>query len=134
MSGRAKTGKSVDARNAQWKKREVVLYPLVRFGKVVWIEKFSQGAVLRWKGPIDLLLIDGDHAEAAVERDWNDWSRFVKPAGVAIFHDARLFEGGWTTPEYGPVKLVNRLFTKGTHPEWSIVEETHSLFMLQRNA
>jgi predicted O-methyltransferase YrrM len=101
-------------------------------GKVVWIEKFSQDAVRTWKEPIDLLLIDGDHAEAAVERDWNDWSRFVKPGGVAIFHDARLFEGGWTTSDYGPVKLVNRLFRNGNNLEWSIAEETHSLFILQR--
>jgi len=101
-------------------------------GKVVWIEKFSQDAVRTWKEPIDLLLIDGDHAEAAVERDWNDWSHFVKPGGVAIFHDARLFEGGWTTSDYGPVKLVNRLFRNGNNLEWSIAEETHSLFILQR--
>jgi predicted O-methyltransferase YrrM len=105
-----------------------------RFGKVVWIEKFSQDAVLTWKDPIDLLLIDGDHEETAVERDWNDWSRFVIPGGVAIFHDARLFEGGWTTPDYGPVKLVNHLFRNGNNPNWSIVEETHSLFVLRRNA
>jgi predicted O-methyltransferase YrrM len=104
-----------------------------RRGKVVWIEKFSQDAVRSWTDPIDLLLIDGDHAEAAVERDWNDWSRFVEPGGVAIFHDARVFEGGWTTPGYGPVLLVNRLFRNGINPNWSIVEETHSLFVLQRN-
>jgi predicted O-methyltransferase YrrM len=104
-----------------------------RRGKVVWIEKFSQHAVRTWTDPIDFLLIDGDHAETAVERDWNDWSHFVKPGGVAIFHDARIFEGGWTTPDYGPVKLVNRFFRNGSHPEWSIVEETHSLLVLQRN-
>jgi predicted O-methyltransferase YrrM len=103
-----------------------------RHGKVVWIEKFSQDAVRTWEGPIDLLLIDGDHTEVAVERDWNDWSRFVEPGGVAIFHDARLFEGGWTTSDYGPVRLVNRLFRRGNHPGWSIAEETHSLFVLQR--
>jgi predicted O-methyltransferase YrrM len=102
-------------------------------GKAIWIEKFSQDAVQTWNRPIDLLLIDGDHVESAVERDWNDWSRFVVPGGVAIFHDARLFEGGWTTPDYGPVKLVNRLFRNGNHQEWTIVEETHSLFILQRN-
>ena len=104
-----------------------------RRGKVIWIEKFSQDAARTWNDPIDLLLIDGDHAEAAVERDWNDWSRFVQPGGVAIFHDARLFEGGWTTPDYGPVRLVNRLFRNGSPPKWSVAEETHSLFVLQRS-
>ena len=104
-----------------------------RRGKVVWIEKFSQDAARTWNEPIDLLLIDGDHTEAAVERDWNDWSRFVEPGGVAIFHDARLFEGGWTTPDYGPVRLVNRLFRNGNHPGWRIAEEIHSVFVLQRS-
>jgi predicted O-methyltransferase YrrM len=105
-----------------------------RRGKVVWIEKFSQDAVQTWQKPIDLLLIDGDHTETGVERDWNDWGRFVKPGGIAIFHDARLFEGGWTTPDYGPVKLVNRLFRDGSNPDWSIAEETHSLFVVRRNS
>jgi hypothetical protein len=79
-----------------------------------------------------LLVIDGDHAEAAVERDWNDWSRFVKPAGAVIFHDACLFEGGWTRPEYGPVKMVNHLFRSGANTEWKIAEEVHSMMVVER--
>ena len=103
-----------------------------RNGTVVWIEKFSQDAVCGWNRPIDFLLIDGDHAESAVERDWNNWSRFVKPGGVAIFHDARVFEGGWTSPAYGPVKLVDRLFRQGNSLDWSIAEEIHSLMVVER--
>lgn len=102
-------------------------------GKVVWIEKFSQDAARGWKESIDLILIDGDHAEAAVEQDWKDWGDFVKPGGIAIFHDARVFEGGWTTPTYGPVRLVDRVFRNGGAPEWTIVEELHSLFVVRRN-
>jgi predicted O-methyltransferase YrrM len=102
-------------------------------GKVVWIEKFSQGAVLDWKEAIDLILIDGDHAEAAVERDWQVWSRFVRPGGVVIFHDARIFEGGWTTAGYGPVRFVDRVFRGGGAPKWTTVEEIHSLFVVRRN-
>ena len=103
-----------------------------RRGKVVWIEKFSQDAVKDWKEPLDLIVIDGDHSENGVQDDWNDWNRFVKPGGVAIFHDACIFEGGWTTPAYGPVKLVDRLFRKGTSPDWSIAEEVHSLLVVER--
>jgi Methyltransferase domain len=102
-------------------------------GKVVWIEKFSEDAVRDWKESIDLILIDGDHAEAAVEQDWRDWSRFVRPGGVVIFHDARVFEGGWTTGEYGPVKLVNRIFRNGGAAGWTVAEEIHSLFVVRRN-
>lgn len=101
-------------------------------GKVVWIEKFSQEVAIGWKEPIDLLVIDGDHSEDGVQRDWNDWSPFVKPGGVIIFHDARLFDGGWTSPSYGPVKLVNRLFRAAKQPDWQIVEEIHSLLVVER--
>jgi len=104
-----------------------------RRGKVVWIEDFSQEAVRSWKDSIDLILIDGDHAEVAVELDWKEWSGFVRPGGVAVFHDACLFSGGWTSSEYGPVKLVDRLFRKGSVPGWSVAEEIHSLIVVKKD-
>jgi len=104
-----------------------------RRGQVVWIEKFSQDAISSWNLPIDLLLIDGDHSKSAVERDWNDWSRFVQPGGVVIFHDARVFEGGWPALDWGPVRLVNHLFRSAQDPEWTIVEEVHSLLVVERH-
>jgi predicted O-methyltransferase YrrM len=103
-----------------------------RRGNVVWIEKFSQEAARSWNAAIDLVLIDGDHSESAVERDWNDWSRFVQPGGVVIFHDARVFEGGWTGSDWGPVRLVNRLFRYEQNPKWTIAEEVHSLLIAER--
>jgi predicted O-methyltransferase YrrM len=99
-------------------------------GKVVWIEQFSFDCAKKWREPIDLLLIDGDHSERGVRRDWDDWSGFVKPGGIVIFHDARLFQGGWTTPEYGPIRLVDNLFRTQRIPGWSIVEELHSLVVV----
>jgi predicted O-methyltransferase YrrM len=105
----------------------------VRRGRAVWIEKFSQDVVRNWSGAIDLLLIDGDHSEAGVERDWKDWSPFVSRGGVVIFHDAQVFEGGWLTPEYGPVKLVDRVFRQCSEGDWTIQEEIHSLVVVQRN-
>lgn len=101
-------------------------------GTALWIERFSQEAVRTWKGAIDVILIDGDHAESAVERDWRDWSRFVKVGGFAIFHDARLFERGWTTADYGPVKFVDRVFRAGEEKNWTIVDQVHSLVVVQR--
>jgi predicted O-methyltransferase YrrM len=101
-------------------------------GKVIWTEKFSHDVAKDWKEPLDLIVIDGDHSENGVQDDWNNWSRFVKPGGVAIFHDACIFEGGWTNPDYGPVKLVDRLFRKGTSPDWFIAEEVHSLLVVER--
>lgn len=101
-------------------------------GTVRWIEKFSFDAVRGWTTPVDLLLIDGDHSESGVQKDWDDWSPFVVPGGVVIFHDARIFSGGWTTSAYGPVRLVDRLFRTAATPEWTIVEEIHSLVIVQR--
>jgi MMP 1-O-methyltransferase len=101
-------------------------------GRVVWIEQFSGDAGRTWNNPIDLLLIDGDHTEDGVCRDWNEWSRFIVPGGVVIFHDARVFEGGWTNPNYGPVRLVNNLFRQQMISGWKIVEEVHSLVVLER--
>lgn len=101
-------------------------------GEVIWIEKFSSVAARDWTTPIDFLLIDGDHSEAGVRSDWECWSRFVAPGGVILFHDARLFEGGWTSSEYAPVKLVDELFRRDRIPGWMIVEEVHSLVVVER--
>jgi predicted O-methyltransferase YrrM len=101
-------------------------------GNVDWIDSFSFDAVQKWSLPIDLLFIDGDHTEEGVRRDWTEWNRFVAPGGIVIFHDARIFEGGWTTPEYGPVKLVDDLFRQQRIPGWRIVEEIHSLVVVER--
>ena len=100
-------------------------------GQAIWLEKFSQDVAKDWSAPIDLLVIDGDHSEGGVQRDWNDWCPFVKPGGIVIFHDARLFDGGWTNPNYGPVKLVDRLFRAAKQPGWQIVEEIHSLLVVE---
>jgi hypothetical protein len=101
-------------------------------GSIVWIEQFSSDAVRTWSSPIDFLLIDGDHTGNGVRRDWNDWNRFVVPGGIVIFHDARLFECGWTNQEYGPIKLVDDLFRVQEITGWKIVEEIHSLVVVKR--
>jgi len=107
---------------------------VARFGssKTIWIQEFSHQAVKEWNSPIDLLFIDGDHDLSAVHQDWNEWSRFVVPGGLALFHDARVFENGWPTPDYGPVRAVNELFRNGKTEDWRVVDEVDSLVVLQR--
>lgn len=73
-----------------------------RRGQVRWIGEFSYNAVKDWSESLDFLMIDGDHSETAVRKDWDSWSPFLKKDGVAVFHDARTFEGGWPRPEWGP--------------------------------
>ena len=101
-------------------------------GKVVWVEEFSRDIADSWREPIDLLFIDGDHAEVAVEQDWMQWSPFVRSGGVALLHDACLFPGGWTTPDYGPVKFANRHLRSGKATGWRLAEEVDSLIVLER--
>lgn len=101
-------------------------------GNVIWLEGFSFDVARQWDTSIDLLLIDGDHSLGGVRRDWDDWSRFVVPGGLAIFHDARLFDGGWTSGGYGPVRLVDEVFRKAQPPDWTIIDEVHSLVVVKR--
>ncbi len=105
-----------------------------KFGssRTVWIQKFSHQAVQEWNSPIDLLFIDGDHDLSAVHQDWKDWSRFVVPGGLALFHDARVFENGWCRCDDGPVRAANELFRNGKSDEWRIVDEVDSLVAVQR--
>lgn len=100
--------------------------------KTAWIEAFSHEAVAAWNRPIDFLLIDGDHREEAVEQDWNDWHPHVMEDGIIAFHDARLFPGGWTSPEYGPVRFVDRAFRNNPSSFWEILEEVDSLVFVRK--
>jgi hypothetical protein len=105
-----------------------------RNGTVVWIEKFSFDAVIGWQHKIDFLFLDGDHSEEGIQRDWDDWHPFITPGGVVAFHDAAIFPRGWTRPDWGPVRLVDRLFRTQILGEWRIVEEVDSLVVVQRLA
>ena len=98
----------------------------------MWIEAFSHEAVAGWNQPIDFLLIDGDHREEAVEQDWNDWCPHLTENGIVAFHDARLFPGGWTSPEYGPVRFVDRVFRNNPSSSWEIFEEADSLVCIRK--
>lgn len=99
--------------------------------KIVWVEKFSHEAARGWEQPIDFLLIDGDHREEAVEQDWRDWTPHVTQNGVVLFHDARIFAGGWTSEEYGPVRFVDKMF-RNRSSDWIILDEVDSLVVVGR--
>lgn len=102
-------------------------------GRVVWVEQMSSEALRCWKAQIDFLFIDGDHHEQTVLQDWTGWCAFVARGGVVIFHDARVFPGGWPGPSDGPVRAVNEMFRGPTAlPDWQIVDEVHSLVVVQR--
>jgi predicted O-methyltransferase YrrM len=99
---------------------------------VTWIEEFSSHVAKNWTRPIDFLFIDGDHEEAAVRKDWDDWHKFIAPRGIVAFHDARVFPGGWTAPADGPVRAVDSLFRQEKIQGWKIAEEVHSLVIVEK--
>jgi predicted O-methyltransferase YrrM len=104
-------------------------------GQVVWLEQYSFEAVRSWPAEraIDLLFIDGDHSEQGCRRDWDEWHGFVRPGGYVIFHDSCLFAGGWTTPDDGPVRVVQSLFHGARPlPGWRIVETADSVVVVER--
>jgi hypothetical protein len=102
-------------------------------GRVVWIEKFSSDAATEWNSPIDFLFIDGDHSEAAVQRDWDDWHGHVVQSGVVAFHDAALFPGGWPQADWGPVRIVDKLFRSQPLNGWRIAQQVDSLVIVERS-
>ena len=55
----------------------------------------------------------------------------MKPGDVVIFQVAWLFSGGRTRPDYGPVKLVNRLFRQNPPSGWTVAEEVHALLVVE---
>lgn len=103
-------------------------------GYVQWVEAFSYDAARTWEATLDFLFIDGDHTFEGVTRDWNDWHNHIEPGGVVLFHDARVFPGGWTQPTDGPVQFIDRTFRSGSPPGWLICDEVDSLVVVQRTA
>jgi hypothetical protein len=97
--------------------------------RVVWVESYSHDAVRDWKDGLDFVFFDGDHDYEACLRDWRDWSGLIARGGIAAFHDARVFDGGWTGPDWGPVRVVAQI----AGSDWRKVGEADSLVIFQRS-
>jgi predicted O-methyltransferase YrrM len=114
--------------------RRVVARAARRDGPVVrWHVAFSQDVAAGWSGPIDLLFVDGDHLEAGVQRDWDDWHGFIAAGGHVVFHDARDGRaGGRGLP--GPTAVVDRLARapEGPPAGWTIAAEVDRAVAVRR--
>jgi predicted O-methyltransferase YrrM len=95
---------------------------------VRWHVTTSETAARGWDLSVDLVFIDGDHAETACRLDWELWHRFVVPGGVVAFHDAR---GG----DPGPTAVVERLFGSGAEgpPGWRVTDERDTIVAVRRD-
>ncbi len=84
--------------------------------QIEMIRTTSEEAARGWNRPIDLLFIDGDHSYEGVKRDWEMFSPFLSPFGVAMFHDT-----GWdlevnvahSHEKMGVPRFVDELRAKG---------------------
>ncbi len=114
--------------------RRVVARAARRGGpRVAWHAAFSHAVAPAWRDPIDLLFIDGDHAQEGVQRDWDDWHGHVAPGGHVLFHDARLTQpGGRGLP--GPTAVVDGLLRGpgGPPPGWTIAAEVDRTVAVRR--
>jgi methyltransferase family protein/glycosyl transferase family 1 len=88
----------------------------------------SREAVAAWRGPVELLYLDGDHHYEAVREDLELWLPFVVPGGLILLHDSRRFPGepcnrfvrGW----HGPTRLAEEL---GARADLRLVDEAYSM-------
>ncbi len=81
--------------------------------------KSSFAFVPKWQGPIDMVVVDGNHARDFLENDVQLLNHLV-PGGYALFHDftACLYEVGQTLKDW-----VN------SSDEWSMIVEPNCLSM-----
>jgi predicted O-methyltransferase YrrM len=127
-------------RGTAWATRRVVDRAVrARGGPTVrWHIERSQDAGRRWTESVDLVFIDGDHAEESCRQDWELFSPWVPPGGVVLFHDARQDKpGGEGLPGEGgvpgPTGLVDELFRgPGAVEGWQIRAELHTLVAVER--
>ena len=99
-------------------------------GTVSWHQATSHMVARDWAQPIDFLFIDGDHSYDAVALDWSNWSPFVTPAGVVVFHNARVTRENPPCPSV--VRLAEEIATAGG--PWRTIEEEGSMVAFARPA
>ncbi len=99
-------------------------------GRVEWVRRRSDDAARGWSAPIDLLHIDADHAFERAAGDWEDWHEHVPVGGAVAFHDSAVFPGGWTTPDWGPVRVVASILAQRS--DWRLAARVDSMSVLRR--
>lgn len=87
------------------------------------VQAESAEAAAKWRGPIRLLFVDGEHSYEAVKRDVELWSPFVVPGGIVALHDVH------NAPD------VTQYFEELKQPGAGFTElfRIHSLGVLRKN-
>jgi hypothetical protein len=120
---------------SEWATRRAVGRAVRRRGaqapRVRWHVALSHQVAARWREPLELVFIDGDHSERGCELDWASWHELVAPGGRVVFHDAREGQpGGRGLP--GPTAVVTRLFRGDGTPGWELAGEADRTVAVRR--
>lgn len=108
----------------EWKRNKI-------FGKIKIIKGLSWDVAHLLPNFLDLIFIDGDHSFEGVKRDFEIYSEKLNKNGIIAFHDARIFSGGWTKKDWGPVRLIQEIIMHDAN--WKIIEEVDSLVLIARS-
>lgn len=85
---------------------------------------YSHELAPHWRGPIDLLFLDGDHSYEAVLRDLDGWAGHVRPGGYLAMHDV-------VHPLHdGPARAVAERVRPD--PQWVEARCVDSLFIVRK--
>jgi hypothetical protein len=84
---------------------------------------------VRNEPPVDFIFIDGDHSWAGIDADWKSWSTRIAPGGVIALHDSRPSSESNLVLE--SVRYTQEVI-RGD-PRFQVIEEVHSLTVLQAN-
>jgi predicted O-methyltransferase YrrM len=105
-------------------KHELARHPR---GQAVLLREWSHDAARHWTEPIDFLFIDGDHSWTGIERDWQDWTSYLVPGGLAALHDSRPMPDR-EVPD--SVRFTNDVVLHD--PRFAVVDAVDSLPVLER--
>lgn len=107
----------------------------IKGANVRLIQDYSHRVVNSWSDRIDFLFIDGDHHYEACSQDWKQWSRYIVPGGIVIFHDARMGKsnGAYWDGFEGPTLVIQDILSSAQFSsEWQIVEEFMTMVVLEK--
>ena len=93
---------------------------------------FSYDALNEVPGLIDFIFIDGDHSYGGIKRDWEDWSKKLKPGGIIALHDTSVPDHDPAISNLGSYKFFNEVINKD--PCFKIVKTLDSLNILIKTA
>ena len=110
-----------------------------RFGKnvepwkdrVTLIQDYSHQVVVKWETMLDFLFIDGDHTHLSCQRDFDQWTPYLKQGGILAMHDSRMGREGGATFHLGPSQVARDL-VYGKPDRWEIIGEAFSLTVARK--